>query len=97
MSFTLASSLQLERLTAVHWRQSRGDGIYDMPGHLLRPGNATEARYIGRETGLGLAWRVTKELSLSGSISAFRLVASIRQTGPPRRIHMLGLEANFRL
>jgi hypothetical protein len=96
VSFTLTRQLQLELLTTLYWRQSRGDGIYDMPGHLLRSGDVAEARYVGRETELGLAWQATPELSLSGSVSEFRPGAFIRQTGPARRIHMLGLEANFR-
>lgn len=96
VSFTLTRQLQLELLTTLYWRQSRGDGIYDMPGHLLRSGDAAEARYVGRETELGLDWQATSELSLSGSVSEFRPGAFIRQTGPARRIHMLGLEANFR-
>jgi hypothetical protein len=96
ISFTLAPRVQFGLLSTLYWRQSRGDGIYDMPGHLERPGNDSEARFIGRETELSLAWDSTPELSLSGSVSEFRPGAFIHQTGPAHRIGMVGLEANFR-
>lgn len=96
ITFALRPQLRLGVAGTLYWRQSRGDGVYDMPGHLLRRGSARDARFIGWETELSLEWQATRELSLSGSVSSFRPGAFIRQTGPARRIRMLGLEANFR-
>jgi len=96
VTFTLLPRLQLGLLTTLYWRQSRGDGIYDMPGHLLRAGNGSGARWVGRETELSIEWQASAALTLAASVSEFRPGAFIRQTGPARRIGMLGLETNFR-
>lgn len=96
VSFTLSPQLQLGLLTTLYWRQSLGDGVYDMPGHLLRASGTSRARFIGREAEASLEWQPTAELTLSGSVSEFLPASFIRQTGPARRIGMIGLEANFR-
>ena len=67
-----------------------------MPGHLLRAGNGSGARWVGRETELSIEWQASAELTLAASVSEFRPGAFIRQTSPARRIGMLGLETNFR-
>ncbi|MET0374598.1 MAG: alginate export family protein [Rhizorhabdus sp.] len=79
-----------------YWRFSRHDGIYDIPGNLIRDGDDAWARFIGSEVEAVLDWQATPELELSTSLSAFGPGAFIRQTGPARTIVMLGLEANFR-
>jgi hypothetical protein len=79
-----------------YWRYTKGDGIYDVPGNLIRaPGTAT-SRFIGKQVEATIAWQATPELEVSGSLSAFGAGAFIRQTGPARTITMLGLETNFR-
>lgn len=79
-----------------YWRQSKGDGIYDIPGHLIRSGAGSDARFIGKEAEATLSWLATPELELSASLSFFQPGAFIRETGPARTIRMIGLESNFR-
>lgn len=79
-----------------YWRFSRADGLYDIPGKLVRPAGAATARFIGAQAEAAVDWQATPELGLSASLSAFAPGAFIEQTGPARTIVMLGLEANFR-
>jgi hypothetical protein len=79
-----------------YWRQTLADGVYDIPGKLIRSAGTSSARFIGKEAETTLAWQATPELELSTSLSAFRPGAFIRQTGPAKTICMLGLEGNFR-
>jgi hypothetical protein len=81
---------------AAYWRQARSDGIYDIPGNLIRPAGDSRARFIGTEVEASIAWQATAELELSMSVSAFAPGAFIHDTGPAKTIHMLGLESNFR-
>ncbi len=81
---------------AAYWRYSRADGIYDIPGNLVRAAGDARARFIGKEVEATLAWQATAELELSASLSAFAPGAFIRETGSAKAIHMLGLESNFR-
>lgn len=79
-----------------YWRFSRHDGLYDIPGNLVRAAGSATARFIGREAEATIDWQVTPELDLSTSLSAFAAGDFIKQTGAAHTIVMLGLEANFR-
>lgn len=79
-----------------YWRYARSDGIYDIPGHLVRAAGNSRARFIGKEAEMTLAWQTTPELELSVSASLFTPGRFISETGPSRTISMFGLESNFR-
>jgi hypothetical protein len=79
-----------------YWRYSSADGVYDVPGTLIRAPGDSRARFVGKEAEATLAWQATPELELSASFSLFAPGAFIKETGPGRTIRLLGLEANFR-
>lgn len=79
-----------------YWRYSTGDGVYDIPGNLIRAPSDSDARFIGKEAEATIAWQASAEWELSASFSAFAPGAFIRDTGPAKTITMLGLESNFR-
>lgn len=81
---------------AAYWRQSLNDGIYGLPGNLVRSGQGSDARFIGKQLELTVAWQATPELNLSVSASAFEPGAFIEDTGPAQTITMLGAMATFR-
>jgi hypothetical protein len=81
---------------AAYWRQSTGDGIYAIPGLLVRSGEGSDARFIGTQIELTVAWQATPELNLTVSTSAFEPGTFIRETGPSRTIGMVGAMANYR-
>lgn len=79
-----------------YWRYASADGIYDVPGNLVRSAGTARSRFIGRQIEATADWQATPELDLSVSLSGFAPGAFIRETGPARAIAMLGLEANYR-
>jgi uncharacterized membrane protein YphA (DoxX/SURF4 family) len=79
-----------------YWRYSNSDGIYGVPGNLLRAANGSSARFIGKQQEGIVGWQATPELTLSASLSFFEAGRFIRDTGPSRTIRMIGTEANFR-
>lgn len=96
VSMTFGSGITASLAGMAYWRYSRADGVYDIPGNLIRaPGTAT-ARFIGKEAEVTLAWQASPELELSSSLSAFVPGPFIRQTGVAKMITMLGFESNFR-
>lgn len=90
------SDMQVSLTAAAFWRQSTGDGIYAIPGVVLRDGSGSEARFIGKQFELATAWQATPELNLSASASVFDPGRFIRDTGPARPIRMVSAMANFR-
>ncbi|MDF0488507.1 alginate export family protein [Sphingomonas sp. H39-1-10] len=96
VAVALASSVSASIAGMAYWRYSRADGVYDIPGNLIRAAGSATARFIGKEAEATLAWQATPELELSTSLSAFAPGGFIRQTGSAKTITMLGLETNFR-
>lgn len=97
VSMSLSDTVSLGVAGMVYWRASRGDGIYDIPGNLIRGPGGSRARFIGKEVEASVSWQATPELELSASASAFAAGAFLRDTGPAKTTTMLGLEANFRI
>ncbi|MCY1170441.1 Alginate export [compost metagenome] len=84
-------------LTGVaYWRESTQDGIYNIPGFLVRSGRDSTARFIGKQIEVAVAWQATHELNLSAQLSTFAPGAFIRETGPAKMIRMAGTAATFR-
>ncbi|RSY86909.1 hypothetical protein DAH66_08515 [Sphingomonas koreensis] len=93
----LGSGVSVEIATAAFWRQSRGDGIYDIPGQLIRPAAGSTARHIGNQVEISASWQASEILSFAASLSAFRPGAFIEETGPARTIRMVGAEVMLKL
>jgi hypothetical protein len=81
---------------AAYWRESSGDGIYDIPGNVVRSANGSEAHFIGKQVQFAVTWQATPELGLAASVSAFAPGRFIRETGPARTIKVASAEASFR-
>lgn len=96
VSLELGHGMALDLAAVVYWRASRGDGLYDLPGQLIRAPGTSRARSIGTQAEVLLTWQATQILSFSASCSLFEPGAFIRQSGPARTIRMVGAEALFR-
>lgn len=96
ISGTLGGGVSASIGANAYWRTRTADGIYDIPGNLIRSAETSKARFIGSEAEATLAWQATPEWELSTSLSAFAPGAFIRETGLAKTIVMLGMESNFR-
>ena len=96
VSGTLGRSVSASIGVNAYWRYSTADGVYDIPGNLIRDTSDSKARFIGKEAEATIAWQATSEWELSASLSAFAPGTFIRETGLAKTITMLGLESNFR-
>lgn len=96
VAITLTSKVSASLAAMAYWRYSRADGVYDVPGNLVRAPGGSSRRFIGKEAEATLAWQATAELELSTSLSAFAPGAFIHDTGSAKTITMVGFESNFR-
>lgn len=80
-----------------YWRESRGDGIYGLPGNVVRAPGTSSARFIGKQAELNVGWEANEFLSLSAAASTFVPGGFIRETGPARTIRMIAFEVRVRL
>lgn len=97
VDFDLGKGLTVELAAGRFWRESRGDGIYDIPGGLIRAASGSDARHIGDQVEISAGWQASALLTISASLSAFRPGSYIRDTGRARSIHMVGAEAMLKL
>lgn len=93
---TLGRGLDLSVAAVRYWRESRGDGLYGVPGNLIRSGRGSRSRDVGEQAEILVEWQANRALSFAGSLSLFRAGRFIRDTGPARPIHMAGLETAYR-
>lgn len=96
VSGTLGDGMSVSLAAMAYWRYSPADGVYDIPGNLIRAAGESRARFIGKQAEATFAWQATPEWELSSSLSAFAPGAVLRETGPAKTIMMVGLESNFR-
>ncbi|HEV7327701.1 MAG TPA: alginate export family protein [Bosea sp. (in: a-proteobacteria)] len=88
--------VELSLSGSAYWRQSTGDGIYAISGALVRSGKDSDARFIGTQAEIAIAWQATPELNLAASVGVFDPGTFIRETGPAQIIKLVGVMANYR-
>ncbi|WP_177204867.1 alginate export family protein [Hymenobacter arizonensis] len=78
------------------WRQSRGDGLYNVPGFPVTPPGPSRARSVGTQPELDASWQLSRYLSLTASYAYFRTGTFLRKTPPARDIHYLASWLTFK-
>ena len=71
------------------WRQSTHDGIYGVPGNLLRSGRGTRARYVGWHNSAQLEWRASLHLSITGVYLHFFPGEFLKKAPPDRPVNFV--------
>jgi Alginate export len=66
------------------WRASNRDALYNAAGAVLRPGTATDARYVGAELDLLVNYQFDRHLLGYVGYSHFFTGAFINRSGPDR-------------
>jgi len=68
------------------WRESLADGVYSVPGTLLRPGNAGEGGFLGSQVEGFLTWQADRHLSLNATLAYFATGSFFDASVPGRDI-----------
>lgn len=64
------------------WRQSTADGLYNVPGILIRTGRLSRARFIGQSSEIEMLWQVNRNSTLQLGVSKFYAGRFLRETPP---------------
>ncbi|MEO1237187.1 MAG: alginate export family protein, partial [Planctomycetota bacterium] len=78
------------------WRESADDGVYDIPGNIVREPGGSDARFIGWQWDAIAEAKLTRELSLLLSYSQFIPGDFIADTGPDEAINFAAVELLLR-
>ena len=68
------------------FRKSLNDGIYGVPGNLIRSGKNSRARFIGAQPQIEGVWQIDRHLSFTASYARFFIGDFIKQTAPQRQL-----------
>jgi hypothetical protein len=78
------------------WRQSRSDGVYNIPGFPIRAAGPSRARYIGTQPELDASWQINRYLSLTSAYAFFSAGQFIQDAQPSEDIHYLATWLTFK-
>lgn len=89
IKFNLRENVTLTSYYSLFWRQSKTDGIYGVPGNLLRPGDANQARYIGSHSDTEFEWEINRNLSFNAAYLHFFAGKFLKQSGESRDVNFV--------
>jgi alginate export protein len=78
------------------WRDQTDDGLYGIPGNLLRSGVGTRSRFVGHSPGIEAEWQLNPHLTMTGNLSAFTAGPFIQESGPASTIGFAAVWATYR-
>lgn len=78
------------------WRAQRDDGLYGVPGNLLRSGQGTRAGSVGQSPGTEIVWELTRHFSVTADVAIFSAGSFLNESPPAKTITYLGLWATYK-
>jgi hypothetical protein len=91
----LTTKLTLSADWDFFWRYSTEDGIYDAGGSVLRPADG-DARFIGHQPGVGVAWQIDRHTSFNVTYSHFFAGDYIKSSGPGADVDFVAVWLQYR-
>ena len=78
------------------WRQSLDDGVYAVPGFLIRAADGSRARFVGDRPGTEARWQANRHLWFQGDYGIFYAGSFLKQTQPGRNLNYWALWAGYK-
>ena len=79
-----------------YWRESLEDGVYAVPGFLIRPADGSRARFVGHRPGTEIRWQVNRHLWFQGDYGIFYAGRFLKETKPGRNLNYWALWAGYK-
>jgi len=78
------------------WRENILDGLYSVPGSLIRPAGNSQARFVGHRPGAELRWQVDRHLWFQADYGIFYAGRFLKETQPGRNLNYWALWAGYK-
>lgn len=82
LDLTFPRGVSLSANWVFYWRQSTRDGLYGIPGNLLRTGQLSSARYIGHQPGVEVRCQMNRHTDVTVNYARFLTGRFLRETPP---------------
>jgi Alginate export len=80
----------------VQWRESLDDGVYAVPGSLIRAAGGSRARFVGHRPGIEIRWQKTRHLWFQADYGIFYAGKFLNETQPGRNLNYWALYAGYK-
>jgi len=78
------------------WRESLQDGVYAVPGFLIRAADGSQARFVGNRPGAQIRWQANRHLWLQADYGVFYAGRFLKETQPGRNLNYWALWAGYK-
>ena len=78
------------------WRESLQDGVYAVPGFLIRAADGSHARFVGNRPGTQIRWQVNRHLWFQADYGIFYAGRFLKETQPGRNLNYWALWAGYK-
>jgi hypothetical protein len=80
----------------VQWRENVNDGVYAVPGFLIRAADGSRARFVGHRPGTEVRWQVNRHMWFQADYGIFYAGRFLKETQPGRNLNYLALWAGYK-
>jgi hypothetical protein len=78
------------------WRESLEDGVYAVPGFLIRAADGSRARFVGHRPGTEIRWQANRHLWFQADYGIFYAGRFLKETQPGRNLNYWALWAGYK-
>jgi len=78
------------------WRQSLDDGVYAVPGFLIRATDGSRARFVGNRPGTEIRWQANRHVWFQADYGIFYAGSFLKQTQPGRSLNYWALWSGYK-
>lgn len=96
MQVQLLHAVSVSADLVVQWRQSLLDGVYAVPGFLIRAADGSNARFVGYRPGVEARWQIDRHAYLQADYGIFYAGAFLKETMPGRDLNYFALWAGYK-
>jgi len=80
----------------VWWRESLLDGVYNVPGSLIRSAGNSRARFVGHRPGIEVRWQADRHLWFQADYGIFYAGKFLKETQPGRNLNYWALWTGYK-
>jgi Alginate export len=78
------------------WRENVLDGVYSVPGSLIRPAGNSRARFVGDRPGTELRWQADRHIWFQADYGIFYAGRFLKETQPGRNLNYWALWVGYK-
>ena len=96
VELTLPHDVSVSADWIVQWRESLEDGVYAVPGFLIRAADGSKARFVGDRPGTEIRWQANHHLWFQGDYGIFYAGSFLKETQPGRNLNYWALWTGYK-